>query len=354
MVTKITILGCGISGMMAAAQLPRNYEITIVAEHMPGDYDTKEWASPYAGACWVGVHNSLPHEQKMQLEGFAGLWKLAHSNPESGARRIEMKEIMDLGAKEDVWYAGKLPDFRFLEDHELPAGARFGMTYKTVVISPQIFLSWLYSRLKDRGIKFVRIKVQSLGELKGYGHDILINASGFGVQTLTDVREKHLIPMRMQTVVIKNNTYNRLFIRRGPNNYYSTAFARMDGTVYVGGVLDPGALTADGCRDLDTDLVIKPEQRDHICRNAHLNQPDVFPSPNPKDWPILYDHVGVYPVLDRKVGGLRLEKEVLDGQRVIHVYGQIAGGYVYSFGQTRAVIELVNDFLSEIPASSKI
>ncbi|KAH7240448.1 hypothetical protein MRS44_013042 [Fusarium solani] len=83
---KVTILGAGVTGMMAAASLPRNYNVTIVAEHLPGDYDTKEWASPYAGAIWVGVYQSSPWEQKMQLEGLMGLLRLAETNPESSVR----------------------------------------------------------------------------------------------------------------------------------------------------------------------------------------------------------------------------------------------------------------------------
>ncbi|RKK11967.1 hypothetical protein BFJ66_g10922 [Fusarium oxysporum f. sp. cepae] len=342
---KVTILGAGVTGMMAAATLPRDYNVTIVAEHLPGDYHTKEWASPYAGAIWVGVHQSSPREQAMQLEGLMGLLRLAETNPESSVRRIEMTEIMDRGSKEDVWYAGKAPNFRFLSREELPEGALYGMKYTTVVITPQKFLDWLYERLKARGIKFKRACVYSLADLKGMGHDVLINASGIGAENLKDVMEKNLTPWRLQTVVAKAPvTYDRLFIRRGDKGYYSTAFSRKDGTVYVGGVL----------KENSRDLSISEEQRAHICKNAHLNQPDVFPSPDPKDWPILYDHVGVYATMDRRVCGVRCEREDLDGQRVVHAYGQNAGGYVYSFGLARQVVKLTQDYLYELPAMGKL
>lgn len=254
MAPKVTILGSGfvpcsssqllantrvpsITGMTVAASLPLDYEVTIIAQHLPGDPNTKEWSSPWAGAIWVGVHASHPAEQKMQLEGFAGLWRLAGTHPESSARRIEMTEIMDRGEKGDVWYAGKLPGFRFLSKDALPEGAIYGMKYWTVVLTPQKFLPWMYERLKARGVKFLRTRVSALSELQGLGHDVLVNAAGFGAQTLQDVREKNLKSWRLQCVVANNDTYNRLFIRRGPNGYYSTAFSRLDGTVYCGGVL---------------------------------------------------------------------------------------------------------------------
>lgn len=223
--------------MTIAATLPRDYDVTIVAEHLPGDNHTKEWASPFAGAIWVGVHASRPAQQKMQLEGFAGLWKLAERHPESSVRQIAMTEIMDRGSKDDVWYAGKLPGFRFLSQDELPDGAIYGMKYQTVVLTPQKFLPWLYERLQARGVKFLHTRINALSDLKGLGHDVLINASGFGAQTLHDVREKNLKSWKLQCVVAKNDTYDRLFIRRGPDGYYSTAFSRQDGTVYCGGVL---------------------------------------------------------------------------------------------------------------------
>ncbi|CAG9994380.1 unnamed protein product [Clonostachys byssicola] len=343
--TKVTILGAGIIGMAAAAKLPRDYDITIIAEHLPGDYHTKEWASPYAAATWVGVHKSTPREQQMQLEGLAGLRSLAATSPESSVRRIEMKEIMDVGSPEDVWYAGKVPGFRFLEAHELPQGAKYGMVYQTVVLTPQVFLVWMFERLKARGVNFVRTKVQSLGDLENLGHDVLINASGFGAQTLKDVQEKHMISMRMQTVVIKNDTYDRLFIRRGPNGYYSTAFARKDGTVYVGGVL---------LRD-NSDLTVHEDHRAQVCRNAHMNQPEVFPSPDPKEWPILYDHVAKYPIMDGENGkNVRCEREIIGSQKVIHAYGPHAGGYVFSFGLAREIANLMDDFLLKMMPTVKL
>ncbi|RSM12182.1 hypothetical protein CEP52_002599 [Fusarium oligoseptatum] len=292
MTANVTILGAGVTGMVIAASLPKEYDVTIVAEHMPGDYDTKDWASPWAGAIWVGVHDSRPHEQKMQLEGFAGLWKIAEKHPESSARQIEMTEIMDRGSKSDVWYADKLPGFRFLSKDELPTA---------------------------RGVKFLRTKVTSLSDLKGLGHDVLINASGFGAQTLRDVQEQNMKSWRLQCVVAKNETYGRLFIRRGPNGYYSTAFSRMDGTVYVGGVLTEGS----------QDVNISEEHRATICRRAHENNPDLFPSPDPKDWPIIYDHVGVYPTMDNAVAGV-------------------------SFGLARSVVNLVNEAILEVPSDSKL
>ncbi|KAH7356366.1 hypothetical protein BKA66DRAFT_538938 [Pyrenochaeta sp. MPI-SDFR-AT-0127] len=338
---SITILGAGVTGMTIASMLPRHYDITIVGEHLPGD-DTKEWSSPWAGAIWIGVHNSQPREQQMQLRGLAGLWRLAETNPESSLRKMEMREIMDMGTKEDVWYAGKVPDFRFLEPNELPKGALYGMTYKTVMLQPKKFLPWMKARLEDRGVKFVRTCVNSLGDLGGMGHDVLVNASGFGAEKLADVREADFVPNTMQVVVVKAPlNFNSLFVRRKPGAY-STAFARGDGTVWVGGILEQSR-----------ELAVAEEGRATICRNAHENNPDLFPSPKLEDWDILFDQKGRYPTMRPEVG-VRCEKSLVGKQRVVHAYGPHAGGYVYSFGLARDVVNLVDEYVGELPKTAKL
>ncbi|KAI9713426.1 MAG: hypothetical protein M1820_000808 [Bogoriella megaspora] len=47
----ITVLGAGVVGLTTALLLAKNpmYKITVLAKHMPGDYDI-EYASPWAGA----------------------------------------------------------------------------------------------------------------------------------------------------------------------------------------------------------------------------------------------------------------------------------------------------------------
>ena len=48
---NIVVLGAGVSGLITALALSKNpeYSITILAKHMPGDYDA-EYASDWAGA----------------------------------------------------------------------------------------------------------------------------------------------------------------------------------------------------------------------------------------------------------------------------------------------------------------
>lgn len=52
----------------------------------------------------------------------------------------------------------------------------------------------------------------------------------------------------------------------------------------------------------------------------HENTPEVFKGHDPKNVEIVRDIVGIRPA---RVGGVRVEKEVLDGQNVVHAYGTL-------------------------------
>ncbi|KAJ5701305.1 hypothetical protein N7488_008853 [Penicillium malachiteum] len=272
---KVTILGAGITGMAIASQLPRDYEVTIVARNLPGDPDSTEWASPWAGAVFMGMDGSNPREQRMQLDAFAGWWKLALDNPESSVRRVEMHDLMDFTPLENVWYRDKLPGLRILSKEELPAG---------------VFLPWMRAGLEKTGARFVRMTVQSLSDLRGMGHDYLINAAGIGPRYLRDVMDQKVQEVRGQTILVKSDFY-KIWIRRGKD--YTYALGRQDGTTILGGI-----------KQFDN-------KKTSIFRRIHENLPEAFPSPDPKDFTVLRDIVGIRPQHDN---GVRIDKEVLEGQ----------------------------------------
>ncbi|KAJ3529640.1 hypothetical protein NM208_g9670 [Fusarium decemcellulare] len=358
---NITILGAGVTGMTIASQLPTDYKITIVGRHLPGDPDDFDFASPWAGACWVGVPDSSPRDQKLQLDSYAGLWKIASEHPDSGLRISEVTEIMEHGSPDAIWFRTRIPGFRFLSPHELPARATWGMTYKSIIISPPVFLRWMKARLEARGVSFKRMNIQNLDELKGFGHDILINASGASSKHLPGVADKTLIPCRLQSIVIEKK-WDKGFIYRGRDGFYFNIFGRPDGTCYVGGFKDFGhddRTIYDSQRQTVQFLLLHLDCLGlilvlQILSRGHEVLPDVMPSDQPQDYKILYDIATSYTLRPQKDGGTRVEKEVINGQRVVHAYGQEAGGFTYSFGIARAVNELVAQYAYEMPTSSHL
>ncbi|KAK5203325.1 hypothetical protein LTR41_010968 [Exophiala xenobiotica] len=154
-------------------------------------------------------------------------------------------------------------------------------------------------RLEKRGVIFKRLIARCLGDLKEMGHDVLVNATSFGSAKLQDVQEKNLVLVKQQNIRVRHSSHNRLYIRRGEmGEYYSTAFAHSDGTVYIGGIKTLGV----------KNFIASVACREKIMRRAHENQPDVFPSPNLEDNEFICDHVGVYPIITQN-GGVRIEKQ---------------------------------------------
>lgn len=241
-----------ITGMAIASQLLRHHDITIVARNLPGDEPhSQEWASPWAGAVWAGMDGSTPREQQFQLSALGVWWKLALSDPESSVRRIEMTEYRDSKTLDQIWIRDKVPEFRVIPATELLPGTTVGFKYKTVVITPMVFLPWLRSKLEAMGVKFQRMTVRSLGDLNGIGHDILINAAGIGPLRLEDVKDFNVQEVRGQTVVVKSK-FDKLFVRNGDN--YTYAFARGDGTTVLGGIKQFGSTKVEVDSDIRADV----------------------------------------------------------------------------------------------------
>ncbi|KAL4939075.1 hypothetical protein BDV06DRAFT_225353 [Aspergillus oleicola] len=339
---KVTILGAGILGLAVASQLPKDYDITIVARNLPGDAESDEWASPWAGAVFMGMDNSIEKEQKLQLDSFSVWWKLALSHPESSIRRVRMQDLIDSTPLDKLWYHKKMPGFRVMGKEELPPDAPLGMEYESIILIPSVFLRWLRERLEASGVKFKRLTVNSLADLRGMGHDVLVNASGIGSRYLKDVDDEKVQEVRGQTVLVKSD-FNKIWIRRGKD--YTYALGRPDGTAILGGIKQ----FDNTSKEVDDDL------RADILHRIHENLPEEFPSPAAKDFNIIRDIVGIRP---QRAGGIRLEKEVLDGQKLVHVYGTSGGGYIFSWGLAREACRLVNDFyfasVVPIPVLAKI
>ncbi|CAI6041285.1 unnamed protein product [Clonostachys chloroleuca] len=340
---KVTILGAGVTGLTIASQLPADYKVTIVGKHFPDDPNDFDYASHWAGACWVGVPKSSAHDRKLQLDSYAGLWNIASEHDDAGLRISEVTEIMEFGSPDDIWFKSHIHGFRYLRPEELPEPATWGMTYKSIIISPPVFLKWLNTRLDARGVEFKRMIVQDLNDLKDLGHDILINASGASSKHLLGVADQTLIPCRLQSLVIQKD-WDKGFIYRGKDGYYFNIFGRPDGTCYVGGFKDFGV----------DDRNVYDDQRQTILTRGHTVLPEVITSDQPKDHKILYDIATSYWLRPQEYGGARIEMEVVGGQKVIHAYGQEAGGFTYSFGMARAAGQLVAEYAPKLPVSSHL
>lgn len=100
-----------------------------------------------------------------------------------------------------------------------------------------------------------------------------------------------------------------------------------------------------------------------ILWRVHTDLPNVFPR-NVNELKVVRHNVGIRPA---RATGLRVEKETMKGEKVVHAYGEsmpsprakrgkrltdpgvAGGGYVFSFGVARAARDLVDEYVYESP-----
>jgi glycine/D-amino acid oxidase-like deaminating enzyme len=213
-----------------------------------------------------------------------------------------------------------------------------GCYYTTVMLTPDIFLSWLRGRCEDAGVRFVRAEVASLRDAAALAPcDVIVNASAHGARTLADVQDAACIPVRGQLMLFRTPCAD-IHIRYGSDwTDYTYVLPRGDGTAIMGGT--------KGFHDIDPN--VRPEEAADIHRRNRRMLPKYVP-PTLEEIDLVKHQVGIRP---EREGGPRVEAEVLpSGLRVVHTYGLTGGGYLYSFGMAKEVKKLADGFASTATA----
>ncbi|KAG7405346.1 hypothetical protein LZL87_009039 [Fusarium oxysporum] len=243
---------------------------------------------------------------------------------------IPMEEFFDEERTEDdLWFKDFVPDFRLLSRDELPEGAKGGITYTTIVLNPNIFLPWMRSTLEISGVRFKMLDLHALSDARHLGHDVLINATGLGPRHLVDVQDPDMLFLKGQIILIKSDYKKSLM--RDDGKDYTYVIPGLDGTVIIGGIRDPDI------SNTEVDLGIDKE----IMKIVNKSLPAHF-STDPADYGIIGHNFGIHPY---RSTGMRIEKDVKDGQNIVHAYGITGGGYIFGFGVAREVVKLVDEFL---------
>jgi D-amino-acid oxidase len=90
----ITILGAGIIGCAAARQLLlQGFDVTLVAEFLPGDQDIN-YASAWAGAAWHAAGSITPDQRYLQAVTHRVLLQMARE-PASGVSLVDSREYLE-------------------------------------------------------------------------------------------------------------------------------------------------------------------------------------------------------------------------------------------------------------------
>ncbi|KAL8297827.1 hypothetical protein RB597_007143 [Gaeumannomyces tritici] len=355
---RIVVIGAGVSGLTSALLLSenKNNAVTVVAKHMPGDYDI-EYTSPWAGA------NVLPMSQKSDSQWERRTWpvlrRLAAEVPEAGIhfqkthifQRPTTAGADDEGGgldplfDKDPWYKELMPDFHPLAASELRPGMASGNEFTSVCINTALYLPWLVGQCRARGVVFRRAVLAHVSEaasLAGGGGgspaDLVVNATGVLACRLGGVMDAKVCPARGQVVVVRNSLPVMIGVQcgRGPADrpdelIYSMERAAGGGTV-LGGSYEKGNWDPNP----DPNLALR------IMTRVVELYPEIAGGKGVAGLDVIRHGVGLRPYRE---GGVRVETEVLDGMDcpVIHNYGHAGWGYQGSYGCAERVVELADE-----------
>ncbi|KAH7024503.1 uncharacterized protein B0I36DRAFT_376475 [Microdochium trichocladiopsis] len=374
MAKKIVIIGAGVSGLTSALLLSRDkdYSITVVAKHMPGDLDAM-YASPIAGANFLPMSDR--ENSQYEARTLPELQRLATHVPEAGihhqrARLYRREADMPTLRKgsngfngmfvEDPWYKDVVDNFVELEvTPEMKAGGiAGGCEFDSVCINTPVYLGWLVGQCRANGVVFKRGSVRSLSDARRWWSssekafaekrqgeeglaDIVLNMTGLGALKLGGVMDEGMVPMRGQVVVVRN-VAPVMFGTSGTDDddeelTYGMTRAVGGGTV-LGGTYQRG--NWDSQPDPATALRIMQRSIDTV--------PELLRDTGRKDvtgLDIIRHAVGFRPYRE---GGVRIEKEKMaDGSWVVHNYGHSGWGYQGSYGCAEQVVRLVKEVATD-------
>ncbi|PWY84861.1 D-amino acid oxidase [Aspergillus heteromorphus CBS 117.55] len=357
---NIVILGAGVSGLTTAYLLSKDAanSITVIAKHMPGDYDI-EYTSPWAGANFLpyvsqGVGKSGSEHERWERDTWPTLQELTEKHPEAGIHfqeSIVYNRTKDQGSatgewfaelvQKDPWYKNVVPDYQDIPASQLAPGISNASKFTSVCINTAIYLPWLVSQCLKHGVIFKRAVLKHVAAAAIHHHngqpaDVVVNCTGLSSRKLGGVLDDKLYPARGQIVVVRNDPGKMVSISGTDDGE--------DEVVYVmtraagGGTIIGGSYQKDQWDPLpDLNLATR------IMKRAVKLCPElVGEGQGIEGLDVIRHGVGLRPIRE---GGPRIEGEMVEGVAVVHNYGHGGFGYQASFGCSRDAVRLVQEAL---------
>ncbi|OAA57625.1 NAD(P)-binding domain protein [Niveomyces insectorum RCEF 264] len=312
--------------------------ITVVAEHLPGD-TAPGYTSPWAGCNYSAISGEDPKALRWDRLGYRHLLALAtERSAESYVQRTPSTEIWDEAVPEEKikTMSSYLENFAVLPASKLPQGAAFGVTFTTVTVHAPMHLMWLYRRLKDAGVTFVRQKLPDLAS--AFTRDIastrvVFNCIGNAAKTFPGVADATCYPTRGQVLLVKAPNVTKNWMRYRQNQLtYVIPRPLSNGNVILGGYYQTG-VGDYATYGHETESILARTKE--LCPELRESEPE-----------ILAVAAGLRP---SREGGARVEREevVVDGKSrvVVHNYGAGGTGYQAGYGMALDAVKCVEDLL---------
>lgn len=339
------IVGAGIIGISIAyriAELNPNADITIVSKHFPdsGLLDP-EYTSSKAGAHFRPFPSKSAVEyrdSKFTRGTYEKYKKWAVEHPESSIKMIKGIDYLEFGNAlyENVaeGYSEVVEDFHVIPKDQLPTGVRFGAEYTTFSVNPHEVMKFMLNSLIIRQkVKVVQREVKSLREVSLlYPGLPIVNCTGNGL-LYDGNHDPSCFQIRGQTLLVRaplealDYYENHTVTYQLSNGEWCFVIPRpLNGGIIVGGTKDMGG----------TSLTALDSETQSLISNARVRFPDLF---SDGELDILRVNVGFRPA---RKGGVRLEREVIEGTVIVHCYGFGGSGVEMSYGAAEKAVDLLH------------
>ncbi|OCL13599.1 FAD dependent oxidoreductase [Glonium stellatum] len=353
---NITVIGAGVVGLTTALVLSKhaNFKVTVVAKHMPGDYDI-EYASPWAGANYLPVGVPGTNLQRFERDTWPELHRICTEVAEAGIHfqdtliykrekdvHTSTGEWLNELCKKDAWFRDILPNFRILPASELPPGIDSATAFTSVCINTAIYLPWLVGQCVKAGVIIKRAIVSHVAEAASLHHTgepagVVVNCTGLSAGKLGGVEDPTVFPARGQIVIVRNDPGVMSTISGtddGPDEATYIMQRAVGGGTILGGCLQKGSWESQP----DPNLALRIMKRCvDLC-------PQLTGGKGIEALSIIRHGVGLRPM---RKDGPRVEKEKIANVWVVHNYGHGGYGYQSSYGSAAAAEKLVESILKE-------
>ncbi|KAL4887593.1 FAD dependent oxidoreductase [Aspergillus karnatakaensis] len=354
---NIVIVGAGVSGLTTAYLLSKHpaNSITVVAKHMPGDYDI-EYCSPWAGANYLPTGQPGSNHAKWERETWQPLKELTEKHPEAGIhfqdailynrkkdQETPVGQWFSATASENPWYKDVVPNFKSVPKNQLPPGVDSAQAFTSVCINTAVYLPWLVGQCRKNGAIFKRAVFKHVSDAAKAHHsgkpaDVVVNCTGLSSRKLGGVLDTKLYPGRGQIVLVRNE-YPVMAGTSGTDDGEDELFYIMTRAAGGGTILG-------GCyQKNEWDPLPDPNVATRIMKRAIAIYPDlVGEGQGIEGLNVIRHGVGLRPLRE---GGPRIEAEKIDGVAVVHNYGHGGFGYQASYGCAAEAAQLVMDTLQK-------
>ncbi|ODQ51885.1 putative D-amino acid oxidase [Saitoella complicata NRRL Y-17804] len=347
----IVVVGAGVIGLTTALILTQRdpsiaSRIHLIAQHFPGDHSI-HYTSPWAGANFSSVAGADENAIRWDRMTYQKLCEMAADekiSKEAGIRFIPGREVWDEDvlpdmAKMESWSKYVL-DYKVVPKNELPEGTAFGITFRSLVVNPAIYLPYLLSRLTSLGVTTSRTTLPSItAPFTIYpATKVVINCTGVSAQTLKGVEDKKSYPTRGQVVMARApHVWETVSRHRKQSITYIIPRPYSNGTVTLGGYMQKGVATPDTFASETASIL----QRTTDLLPALKTLPDESKN---RGVDVLRECAGLRP---SREGGARVEKERIGEGWLVHNYGAGGTGYQAGWGMSVEAADLVLGILGE-------